>query len=488
MTLPLTELSHGTNNGSAVGSLTSNTVRPAAGSVIIVMADALWGSTSLSSFSISDTFADTGGGAWQPFSGSPAGTTLPSTYASVAVAWWRTVGTSPGVGTVTVAGNAGVCQGTPTGFELTVHQITGGTTVAQAKMASASYSATGSIAFGTAPAASSLVWAGGWEGGTTSPKQSVTNAGFTTEDVGISGQPCVVTEYIDGSGPQTVSWENLSAGQVNVLAIAEVTSSGATGFACTSLSATGEAQYNDTSSFTSQTFIPAPNALLVVGGISQGVSGTLTSINISDTLGGLQWTYLTMYGNFGDLQQVWYALAPSVPTAGAITITGVGASPEAYWVLAVDQITTGASGMVPTVVQNVSSDESTANISLTLPSAPAASSMLWAASLVDAAYTTATTISGYSALSTASGPSGYNEEAWTFIDPGPSCPQTSQFTNGACSYAGAYVLEINTTPYVPPPAQPPLRSVIPRQALFRAANWHHLPKDRTVREPLMRVA
>jgi hypothetical protein len=167
--------------------------------------------------SVLDNFGDTGGSPWVPFTGNF--TTTTGTYQQPYGGWYRVIGAKASAGTAGVGasnwggGNQSLC----------VDQVTsssGTVSVPHNNAVPASYSATGAVGLGSAPAASSMVWsaAGCGESALT---PVVTNTGFTQLDL-LQTWSSQATAYENTSGPGTVAWSGLSAGQVNALIACEV--------------------------------------------------------------------------------------------------------------------------------------------------------------------------------------------------------------------------------------------------------------------------
>ena len=205
------------HNGGSIA-FSSSSITPTANSLLVIEWAASWDGT-LSTFTPSDTFGDTGGGSWTQI-----GTLQNSSNYFYASAWYRRIGADPSAGHVTITGSAGSGE---MRHELVVDQITGASATTpvpagQAVENGASYSTTGSVSLASAPASTSLVWSGAVTAGVETP--SVTTSGFTGLDLASDGngdQTCA-TSYVIGSGPTTVAWTGLNAGQVNYLFAVEV--------------------------------------------------------------------------------------------------------------------------------------------------------------------------------------------------------------------------------------------------------------------------
>lgn len=166
---------------------------------------------------LSDNFGDSGV-SWVPFIGNL--TTTTDDYQQPFAGWYRVIGKGAAAGLVTVnasnwgGGNQALCvdQVTSSSGTISVPQTQGTDTV--------SYSPTGSVALPSAPASSSMVWsaAGCGESGLT---PDVTNPGFTQLDL-LQTWSSQATAYENTSGPTTVAWSGLSAGQVNALIVCEI--------------------------------------------------------------------------------------------------------------------------------------------------------------------------------------------------------------------------------------------------------------------------
>lgn len=195
--------------------LSSPSFTPPVGAALVVAYFGFLYNTGI--ISLSDNFGDSGG-PWVPFTGNF--TTATSTYQQPYAGWSRVIGKGPSAGLVTVSasnwdgGNQALCVDQVTSSSGTISvpqtQATNG----------ASYSTTGSVPLGAAPAASSMVWsaAGCGESALT---PTVVNTGFTQLDL-LQTWSSQATAYENTSGPTTVAWSGLSAGQVNALIVCEI--------------------------------------------------------------------------------------------------------------------------------------------------------------------------------------------------------------------------------------------------------------------------
>jgi hypothetical protein len=212
----LTIISRGAVTGGSSTSTPSFT--PPAGAMLVVGLNVF--AYSAGTASISDGFGDTGGGTWAPLAGSSFTTT--GTFGQMYGGWYRLIGTGASASTVSVA-VSGFTGGSNTFCVDQITTSTGTLSVPQTNVVTVMYPSApgpGSISLPSAPAITSLVWAGAGAGAA-GATPSVTTAGFTQLDLVNTNLIAAATAYMN-AGPQTVVWTALSAGQPNALQVAEI--------------------------------------------------------------------------------------------------------------------------------------------------------------------------------------------------------------------------------------------------------------------------
>ena len=257
---------------------------PPAGSVIIL---GYFGFLfAIGTATIADTFGDTGGTTWTPFTG--ALLTSAGTFGQTYGGWYRTIGTGASSGTITVS-VSGFTGGETIICADQITSSSGSVSVPQSNCHTANFSATGSASLASTPANTSLVWSGAGSGHT-GQIPIVTTAGFTQLDLVNSGTSLSqATAYQNTFGPITVAWSGLNAGQSNSVYVAEIaeTTSGfngggtvvgtftatATG-AVTGFSASGAANATFTATATATFSFPASGT--VVGTFTGNANGVPT--------------------------------------------------------------------------------------------------------------------------------------------------------------------------------------------------------------------
>jgi hypothetical protein len=123
-------------------------------------------------------------------------------------------------------------------------------------------------------------------------------------------------------------------------------------------------------SIASSSFTPTASAFLVAIWQAEW-DGTTGAPSIADTLGGLTWTQITNADDFGfNKMAVWYATAPSSPTAGTVTVTGPTGTGTRRHALLVKEVT--GAGVVAQTAFNITAFAAT--VPVVFGSAPAATS------------------------------------------------------------------------------------------------------------------